>query len=79
MDVHQIISLFCTAWVLCLMEVEVVICCLLRAQSMQTYKLGTDIHSCIADEAIKRNSVLCCWETFSHSIPLPKNSAALNY
>ena len=50
-------------------EVELVVRCHLSAQSMQTYKQGTNIHSGITDEAIRRNSVLCYWETIACSIP----------
>ena len=50
-------------------EVEVVVRCHLSAQSMWTYNQDTDIHSCITDDAMRTNSVLCCWETIAHSIP----------
>ena len=55
---------------LCLLEeAEVIVRRHLSVQSMQTYNQGTDIHSCITDEIMRTNSVLCCWETIAHSIP----------
>ena len=50
-------------------EVEIIVRHHLSAQSMQMYNQGTNIHLCITDEAMKTNSVLCCWETIAHSIP----------
>ena len=50
-------------------EIEVIVRRHLSTQSMQTYNQGTNIHLHITDEAMKTNSVLCCWETIAHSIP----------
>ena len=36
---------------------------------MQTYNQGTDVRSCIIDEAMRADSVLHYWETIAHSIP----------
>ena len=41
----------------------------LSAKTMRTYEEGTDVRSCIIDEAMKTKSILSCWEVIAHSIP----------
>lgn len=41
----------------------------LSVHSMQRYIHSTNVHACIADEAMKTDSVLHCWEIIAHSIP----------
>ena len=56
---------------LCLLEeVELVVRRHLNVRSMQTYDEGTNICLSITEEVLTTNSVLCCWETIAHSIPL---------
>lgn len=47
---------------------EIVIRHHLNVRNMQTYDQDTDVHSCIIDEAMKTDSVLCHWDTITHSI-----------
>ena len=51
--------------------VELVVRRHLNVQKMQTYKQDTDIHITIVSEALRADTVLCCWEVIAQTIPPP--------